>query len=239
MCWSLRHDSLRFSFALDRQRTGFGRQCVITGLLEQPLLSRHLIQLAERRQVLQILESEDFEKTTCGSIEHGAAGDFTLSRNPNQLSIEQALDRRAGIDAANLFDFGACRGLAIGDDGERLEGCLGKPQGPLLLELLEIARELGTRSNLVATCDLPDFEGAILFGIFRIELVDEILRLACFAIGNDFGQFYRGNRFRRGENQSFDDPALLAGFHSTHCDSSSLPSAALISSAMILFTSTP
>ena len=57
----------------------------------------------------------------CGFVEQRPARNFGAARNLDEAAIEQRLHYAIHCNAANGFDIGARDGLAVGDDGERLE----------------------------------------------------------------------------------------------------------------------
>ena len=132
------------------------------------------------------------------------------------MPLKKTLHRRTGIDAAHVFHLCSGDRLSIRDDREGFERRGRQAHGPFLLQLLEITGEFRACPNLKAASDFPDFEGAVLLAVFRVQFVDEVLGLTLVAIGNDLRDFGCGKRLGGGENQRFDDAALFAGFHSTH-----------------------
>jgi len=101
--------------------------------VEQPLFLREFVELAEVGQIFQILDAEDFEKSTGRAVEHRPAGYFALAGDSNQMSLEKASHRRPGIHPAHFLDLGARHGLPIGDDCERFERGRRESKRPLLL----------------------------------------------------------------------------------------------------------
>ena len=71
---------------------------VLAGFFEEPLLPGEFVELTQRRKILQPLQAEDFEETPSRRVHHRSTGNFSLARDPDQMTLEKTLYRRPGID---------------------------------------------------------------------------------------------------------------------------------------------
>src|SRR5690606_9617057 len=103
--------------------THFAAGCWLAcSLLENVLrLFAQLGELTQTRQVLERLQTEQLEESGCRAVQHRAPGFVFLSQYLDQLALEQTFDHLPRIDATDVVDFRAGRGLAISDDRESFE----------------------------------------------------------------------------------------------------------------------
>ena len=132
----------------------------------------------------------------------------TTIRNAEVL-IDSLSEDGSRVDATDVVDLGPRDRLPIGDDRDHLERGIGQPQGPRLLYLLQIRRELGERTQLVAPGHLPDLEGAMRLDVGFVELLHERAHLRGVAARQELRDARGRDRLRRGEDDGFYDASLL------------------------------
>ena len=103
-----------------------------------------LAEIVEPRQLRECLEAEDALEQLRGAIANGTAETRLTTRLDDEPALDEPRNDRVGCNAADPGDVGTRARAEIGDDGERLERCLGEPtlDGPL--------DEAPTRSGLAA-----------------------------------------------------------------------------------------
>lgn len=80
-----------------------------------------LRQEVEGLQIGEGFETEVLEEGGGGAVEEGAPGEFAAPDGAHQGEFQEGSQGMVGGDAADRFDFGAADGLAVGDDGQRLQ----------------------------------------------------------------------------------------------------------------------
>lgn len=80
--------------------------------------------MLEFGEFTEVVEVEVFEEDVGGGVEVGSAGALVSSGDAQEATFEECAHGATAVDAADGVDFGACDGLAVGDDREALEGGL-------------------------------------------------------------------------------------------------------------------
>lgn len=112
-----------------------GRRSTISALFSG------FLELAQRGQRVQVAQREELEELAGGAVQNRPADLFLLPDDSDQPAIEQGLEYRARIDAANVLELlWAGDRLPVGDDRQRLDGGAGEP---LRLDFQKPAYELG------------------------------------------------------------------------------------------------
>ena len=133
------------------------------------LSEREILEVAERRQLLELGKPEDLEETACGRVEHRTSRHLAVPGNAHQFAFEQAAQDGTHVDAADVLHLGARHRLSVRNDRQRLEGGGREPQWPRAVALLHVARELRKCAQLVTPRHLPDVEGPAPLGVLGIE----------------------------------------------------------------------
>src|SRR4051812_5468856 len=80
-----------------------------------------LLELLERRQVLQAVEAEVDQELPRGAVEEGLAHHLLAAHDAYHPPLEQGLEHPGRANAAQLLDLGAGDRLAVGDEGGGLQ----------------------------------------------------------------------------------------------------------------------
>ena len=114
-----------------------------------------LVEVLDRRQVLEAIQPEVDEEVLRRPVEQRVADDLLPPEDPHQLRSSRFLSAPDGIDAADRLDLGRGDRLPVGDDRQRLERRRREPRAVALAEELpHPAADLGrvARRNAPATC---------------------------------------------------------------------------------------
>ena len=98
----------------------------------------------QRRQTIQAFQAEVLQELNGGAVLIRPARLFQAAHRLNQLAGDEGAEDAVAADPADRFDFGAGQRLAVGDDGQRLQGRLrqlGAEVQPQ--ETLDVRRGLG------------------------------------------------------------------------------------------------
>ena len=90
----------------------------------------------------------------------------------HQLSLEQTFDHLARVHTSNVIHLGARDGLAVGDDGQRLELRARKAHGPLRQEAAHVRRKCRICAEREPRRHLDQVDAATAG--FLLELSDEL-----------------------------------------------------------------
>ena len=138
-----------------------------------PALLGELLELAQRGQRVEILQGEELEELAGGAVEDRPAHLFLLPDDLDQPAIEQRLEHRARVDAANVLDLRPRDRLPVGDDRQRLDRRAGEPLGLHLEEAPHVLGRARRGAQLPAAADLvqhePDHEPSRQLALQRLE----------------------------------------------------------------------
>ena len=127
----------------------------------------HLLKLFDAGQLVDVLEAEADEEILGGFVQDRAADNLLAAGGGDELARDQAAEDAAGVDAADLGDFGRRDGLFVGDDGECFERL--ERQLQRRFERLDEAADgvviLGLGGEAVAAGDFADFDAAVVAGV--------------------------------------------------------------------------
>ena len=124
-----------------------------------------VLEFGQRRQFVQALEPEIVEEALGGAEQGRLSGYVAVADHPDPLPLLQRLDDVAAHrHAADLFDLATGDGLAVGDQGQGLQGGAGvaglafgpQPGHPVVHLGLDLVAEAGS--------DLDQFHSAVLAG---------------------------------------------------------------------------
>ena len=127
-----------------------------------------------------------------------------MSGRPTSSDLPQGV---GAVDAADVVDFGAGDGLAVGDDGEHFEAGAVEPLRLPLEEHMHVVCVGSARSKLPAACDRYEVEAAALCLEPSADAFEERLNALgldnhLFDSPNDFGEFDEGEGSLCGEEDS-------------------------------------
>ncbi len=90
--------------------------------LELQVVVAHGLELCQRRQLIQASQAEVVQELPRGAEQLGTAGYIAVANDAHPVPLDHGLHNiRIHGDTANRFDLGASDGLAVSDQGKRLE----------------------------------------------------------------------------------------------------------------------
>src|ERR1044071_9474712 len=164
-----------------------------------------VFEVLDVRQLAQVLEPELEEEVFAGAVHHRAADRLLATLGDDEALVEQRLDGRGGLHAADFENLGDGHGLLVGDDGERLKGGEGELGARLRLEVgADVLVELGARGELPAARDLAQHQAAAPLVELLGEFFDRDLHPALVLL-EDVGDGLDRQRVFRDEDERFAD----------------------------------
>lgn len=122
------------------------------------------------RQVLDSSQPERLEELTSCSVQQGLSDKFRAAGNSHESSFDERPKDLATGNAPDRLQFRAQHGLSVGDDGQRLQSCLGQPMMLALpLQSFDQRPELWQRENTQTTRHALDPEASPLGCVGPIE----------------------------------------------------------------------
>ncbi len=120
-----------------------------------------LLELRERRQIVEFLQAEVVEEVARGAEQLGTPRDVAMSDDTYPAALEQRLDDvRVHRNAANLLDLSARDRLAVRHQRERLEQGARVFGGPLLPQARHGLGDGRADLNAIAARDLDQLDAA-------------------------------------------------------------------------------
>ena len=133
-------------------------------------------------------QREVLEKDRRRAIQQWTSQPLATSDDVDQAALVQRFQHAANGDAANLFDVGTPDRLAIGNDGQRLQGGGGETLWPRRqLGALDGLGVLGARKELPATGNLLKLHAVPIDVVMLAKLVDRRVQRGRRGLGIERG----------------------------------------------------
>ncbi len=165
------------------------------------MLVAEVTELLQCRKVLETAQTEELQEERACPIDERPAGLVFAAEDFHQTALGQHLERRAGVDAADIIDLGPGERLAIGDDGQCFELCAAESKGLRCNEGLHEIGAFARRAKLVAAGDEIEVHAAMC--VVRHELIEQRLDLG-EGRPRGPGQPFRRHRAARHEDQALE-----------------------------------
>ncbi len=169
----------------------------------------------DRRQIVERIEPERFEKIGGRFVEQRPSGRFTPARLDDEAPVEQRRDHGVGADAADLFDLGFGHRFVVSDDRQRLE----RGGREVRLRRQQVRFDRGARRGRarepVAAGDFAQHDAAL--GKLFVDVLQRDGDVGFFRAGQ-FGQRLDRDRFARHEQHGLDVALQAAGFDQLFLD---------------------
>lgn len=149
---------------------------------------------------------ELLEKSRCGSVKKRPTHSFAASNDFDELTLVKRLEHLSRANAPNLFDLCAANGLAIRDDGQRLERSGRQTLGPGgKLRSFDRLGVFWTRENLPSTRHFDQLYAVLIVIVMPAERGQGSGDVVTgnFIVGNHRLEICDSNRVRAGEQRGF------------------------------------
>src|SRR5215472_12391393 len=150
-------------------------------------------------QTVEVFKSEGLQKLRRGCVDDGPSRRFLTTCYLDKAPLQQGFEHSAGIDAAQLFQFGTRDGLAVGDDRDGLQQRSAKARRPRGEQLANVGGVFLQGAELVATRDFLEPEATILGRVLRAHRGERLLDFATGRVVERSLQARQGNRLASSE----------------------------------------
>ncbi len=140
------------------------------------LATRVLVQFGEffeRRQFLQRLQPEEFQKRWRRTVQHWPSGLVLLANDANQFPFEKTLQHRATIYATDIVRLWTCDRLAVCNDRQRLQLGARKLDRFLFEERSNVFCNLGVGTERVSVSNSVDTDPLVF--VIRLQRIEDLL----------------------------------------------------------------
>ena len=181
------------------------------------ILDRDRLWHADRhhgRQRLDRLQAEVPQKLRRGAVQERPAWAVLAPRDLDELLLDERLQRRAHVHAADRFDLSLGDRLTVRDDGQGLQR-RGADRVRLrhLQRLLDPAGERLIGDQLVAAGHFLHRERAAGRGVLLVECAHDAAYLGAGNVREHLREPLEGEGLARNEQQRLDDPLSLGRVH--------------------------
>ena len=197
----------------------------------------HLLQLRERRKIVELLQAEVVQELAGGAEQLGPPRHVAMADDPYPAALEQRLDDvRVHRDAANLLDLPARDRLAIGHQRQGLEQGARVFGRALLPESGDGLRDGRTDLDAIAARDFDDLDAAsLVIGLQGGDRAADLLGIRSVALVEQRDQLVGLKRTAGGEQGGLNHVAYIVVVHWLLARSSLAAGAVAASSSVTSF----